>query len=258
MWLLGFTHAWRPSGLVSQKEYVTVTTWQKQVKLKIDGVCFKFRVKTPLHWWTPANLISWDFHFRMFSTFTYIKRLLDWDWNVIFGYSLPLMKQKDRLTSLFSRFQARLRNFENRLLLSSCPSVRMEQLGPTGRTLMKLDILTFFRKSVEKIQVTASRICVACWITKATCTFSHAHANAPGVTRTHALTHGPISNTYFFSTATWFAKAPRCYIYCFSCCRVTCAIWIYTFGKSWLHYWVLSNRIERLTWEVLFSIYHSR
>ena len=37
------------------------------------------------------------------------------------------------------------------------------------------------------------------WISKATCTYPHAHAHAPGYP--HARTHRPISNTYCFSTA---------------------------------------------------------
>jgi hypothetical protein len=54
--------------------------------------------------------------------------------------------------------------------------------------------------------VTIWRIRVVCWISKTICTYTHAHAHAPGYpyARTHvqAYTHSPICNTYCFSTAT--------------------------------------------------------
>ena len=83
----------------------------------------------------------------------------------------------------------------------------------------------FFRKShhlwdnVEKYSgerggatydVTIWRIRVACWITKATCAYAHAHAHAHGypdaLTRAHARTHRPTSNTFCFSTATTISE----------------------------------------------------
>ena len=78
----------------------------------------------------------------------------------------------------------------------------------------------FFRKlhrlwdNVEKFSgdrgatkdVTIWRTRVACWVSKATLTYSHAHAHAPGYpqarTDAHSCTHRPVSNTYCFPTAT--------------------------------------------------------
>ena len=37
-----------------------------------------------------------------------------------------------------------------------------------------------------KNDVTIWRIRVACWISKATCTYAHEHAHSPGVGNTHA------------------------------------------------------------------------
>jgi hypothetical protein len=87
---------------------------------------------------------------------------------------------------------------------------------------------TFFRKlhrlwdNVEKCggdwgatnDVTIWRICVACWKSKATCTYAYVHAHALGYpdARTQARTHRPISNTYCFSAATMFVNAPQCYV----------------------------------------------
>ena len=48
--------------------------------------------------------------------------------------------------------QGRPQNCEKRLLASSCLSARMEQLGSTGRTLLKFYVWEYFRKSVQKIQ----------------------------------------------------------------------------------------------------------
>ena len=164
--------------------------------------------------------------------------------------------QAYKLVFTFSGAFAKFRKSTITFVMSVCPH------GTTGSHWTNFDETWYFglfRKSVEKIQVTASRMRVACWITKATCTFSHAHAHAPGVTRTHSHTDQYVILISFPrqpDSRTRLAVA-LC-VYCFSCCRVKCAVWIYTFGKSWLHYWVLSNRIERLTWEVLLSIYHSR
>jgi hypothetical protein len=96
----------------------------------------------------------------------------------------------------------------------------------------------FFRKShrlwnnVEKYSgdrgatndLTIWRIRVACWISKATCTYAHAHAHAPGYShaRTHAqaCAHRPICNTYCVSTATmvsWTRLIVTSYVHCLSC-----------------------------------------
>ena len=57
-------------------------------------------------------------------------------------------------------FWVRSQNFEKRLLGVSCRSVsspfsppELKKSAPTGRIFMKLDIWVFFRKSVQKIQV---------------------------------------------------------------------------------------------------------
>jgi hypothetical protein len=85
-----------------------------------------------------------------------------------------------------------------------------------------LHSVTFFRKShrlwhnVEKYggdrgavnYVTIRHIRVACWISKATCTYAQAHAHAPR----HAHTHIPICNIYCFSTARMFRNSPQCYV----------------------------------------------
>jgi hypothetical protein len=61
--------------------------------------------------------------------------------------------------------------------------------------------------------VTIWRIRVACLISKATCTYAHAHAHALGYThaRRHARAH-----TYVIFTAfpqqQWFANASQCYV----------------------------------------------
>ena len=70
--------------------------------------------------------------------------------------------------------------------------------------------------------VTIWRIHVACWITKTTCTYSHAHAHAPGNahTCTHASTCIPVINAYRFSTATmvsWTRLIVTLYLHCLSC-----------------------------------------
>jgi hypothetical protein len=80
----------------------------------------------------------------------------------------------------------------------------------------------------EGPQITIWRIRVACWISKATCTYAHAHSHATGYphARTHArppaqaCTHRPICNTYCFSTATivsWTRLIVTLYVHCLSC-----------------------------------------
>jgi hypothetical protein len=55
--------------------------------------------------------------------------------------------------------------------------------------------------------VTIWRMRVACWISKATCTY--AHANASG----HARTHKHVGLTFIsFPRQQWFANAPQCYV----------------------------------------------
>ena len=100
---------------------------------------------------------------------------------------------------------------------------------------MKTHILrsvTFIRKShrlwknVEKYggdwgasnNVTIWRIRVACWLSKATCTYAHAHARAPGYR--HARTHRPVSNTYCFSTATIIRERASFIRYAYVACLV--------------------------------------
>ena len=53
--------------------------------------------------------------------------------------------------------------------------------------------------------VTTWRIRLVCWISKATCTYSHARA----------LTHRPTRNIYF-PQQQWLAKTPHCYVICTS------------------------------------------
>jgi hypothetical protein len=68
--------------------------------------------------------------------------------------------------------------------------------------------------------VTVGHIRVACWISKATCTFAHAHAPAYPYagTHAHAWIHRPISNVAF-PRQQWFAIssqiAPLVYTYLF-------------------------------------------
>ena len=56
------------------------------------------------------------------------------------------------------------------------------------------------------------RIRVACWISKAICTYPHAQAHAPKYPHAHtnaqAWTHRRICNTYCFSTATMVSRPP--------------------------------------------------
>jgi hypothetical protein len=113
---------------------------------------------------------------------------------------------------------------------------------------MKTHILcpvTFFRKShrlwdnVEKYSedpgvtndVTIWRIRVACWISKAICTYAHAHAHAPEYphARKHAqaCTHRPTFNTYCFSTATivsWTRLNVTLYVHCL--CWILIEQWV--------------------------------
>jgi hypothetical protein len=77
--------------------------------------------------------------------------------------------------------------------------------------------------------VTIWRIRVARWISKAICTYAHAHAHAPGYphARTHArtqeqaCTRKPINNSYCSSTSTmvsWTRLNVTLYVHCLSCC----------------------------------------
>jgi hypothetical protein len=88
--------------------------------------------------------------------------------------------------------------------------------------------ITFFLKShrscdnVEKLggdrgathDVTVCRIRVACWISKATYTYGHAHAYALAYPM-HACTHRPISNTRIANvtqcSVTDYVHRPSCY-----------------------------------------------
>ena len=126
-----------------------------------------------------------------------------------------------------------------------------------------LCLITFFIKSYRlwdnvetfgkdwggKNDVTIWHIRVASWKSKATCTYAHAHAQAPGYpqARTHAqaCTHKPISNTAFPRLSVTL------YVPCLSCWRrdffTVCAANLPTFrpeilraGQSW--YWILAGR----------------
>ena len=68
--------------------------------------------------------------------------------------------------------------------------------------------------------VTIWRTRVACGISKATCTYAHAHAPAPGYRHARACTHRPVNNTYCFSTATVICEhaSVTLYVHCLSCC----------------------------------------
>jgi hypothetical protein len=97
--------------------------------------------------------------------------------------------------------------------------------------------ITFFRKShrlwdnAEKYgaargatnNVTIWRIRVACRISKATCTYAHAHAYAPGHShaRMHARAHTQICNTYCFSTATMIRERVSMLRFTYIACLVT-------------------------------------
>jgi hypothetical protein len=68
--------------------------------------------------------------------------------------------------------------------------------------------------------VTIWRIRVACSISKAICTYPHAHAQVLTCTHAQACTHRPIRNTYRFSTATvisWTRLIATLYVHCLSC-----------------------------------------
>ena len=59
--------------------------------------------------------------------------------------------------------------------------------------------------------VTTWRIHVACWKSKATCTYAHAHSQAPGYM--HARTHAHADQYVIliaFPRQQWFANAPQC------------------------------------------------
>ena len=67
--------------------------------------------------------------------------------------------------------------------------------------------------------ITVWRTRVACWISKATRTYAHAHAHATeypqACTHSQACTHRPICNTYCFSrtclNVTLYTHCPCCY-----------------------------------------------
>ena len=108
---------------------------------------------------------------------------------------------------------------------------------------------TFFRKlhrlwdNVEKFNgdggttndVTIRRICVACWVSKATCTYAHAHAHAPGYlhTCTHVCTHTPITNTYCFSTATLIRERSSILRHTYVACPVINTLPVLSLVKVW-------------------------
>ena len=66
--------------------------------------------------------------------------------------------------------------------------------------------------------ITIWHIRVVCWISKATCTYAHAHTHAPGYphacTHAHACAHRPVSNTYCCFKTKIFANAPQYYVIC--------------------------------------------
>ena len=74
--------------------------------------------------------------------------------------------------------------------------------------------------------VTIWRIRVACWISKAMCTYAHANAQAPGyphARHAQACTHTPVCNTYCFSTAkmvSWTRINVTLYV------RVSCSLFV--------------------------------
>ena len=70
--------------------------------------------------------------------------------------------------------------------------------------------------------VTIWRMRVPCWITKAICTYAHAHAHEFGYPPVHALAcaHRPICDTYCFFTATMVSRTHlivTLYVHCLSC-----------------------------------------
>jgi hypothetical protein len=69
---------------------------------------------------------------------------------------------------------------------------------------------------LDTYDVTTWRIRFTYWISKATCTYAHAHAYAPGYP--HARTHTLISNIYCFSAATVIHECASvlCYTYIYS------------------------------------------
>jgi hypothetical protein len=69
---------------------------------------------------------------------------------------------------------------------------------------------------VVTIDVTIWRIRVACWISKATCTYAHAHAPEC----THARSHTLIFNIYCFPTATMIRERALMLLYTYFVCLV--------------------------------------
>jgi hypothetical protein len=72
---------------------VNVVAGHTRMKRNIYGVCFKFRMKEQLHWWTPIVSIFFRLQFDIVAIFRYIKRSPDWDLNPILRYKLPLIKR---------------------------------------------------------------------------------------------------------------------------------------------------------------------
>ena len=125
----------------------------------------------------------------------------------------------------------------------------------------------FFRKlhrlwdNVEKYSkdraatngVTIWRTRVACWISKAACTYANAHAHAPGHphARTHAqsCTHRPICDIYCFSTAKIICECASITLY------VHC-LFFFFFFLSQKMLWCTINLWETLV-ITYFAFHHS-
>jgi hypothetical protein len=64
--------------------------------------------------------------------------------------------------------------------------------------------------------VTTWHIRVACWISKVTCTYDHAHAHAPRYpharTHAHECTHRTMKSTYRFCTVTMITNVTQSYV----------------------------------------------
>jgi hypothetical protein len=114
----------------------------------------------------------------------------------------------------------------------------------------------FFRKShrlwdnVEKYgeargatdDVTIWRIPVACWISKATRTRTHAHTHVPGHTHTRArvYTHKQVRNTYCLSSATMFRERASVLRYTYIACLLIIVSGLFAITSlsvctSWFH-----------------------
>ena len=61
------------------------------------------------------------------------------------------------------------------------------------------------------------RMHLACCVSKATCTYAHAHPHAPGYPHERTRTHAHIDQQVIliaFPRQQWFANAPHCYAIC--------------------------------------------